>query len=138
MSGCRVDFVPLLERSSYFSKGLQYPFRFDIFSLPNLMHQRWDSVFGGISFFSQLRFFITFMDGCQNQVWITLMPELTKVSTLWTVWLKSSRVVLLRFVSLGDIMLPIGNPLHSTDIHQTHSQPEVGTGVPDQSGSFRS
>ena len=79
VSGCPAEVVPPLESSIYFDKGIQYAFRFDAFSLPSLMHQRWDSVFGGISFFSQLRFLITFMDGCQNQDWFSLTPELNKV-----------------------------------------------------------
>ena len=46
VSLCPAEVVPLPERSPYFDEGIQYPFRFDSFSLPRLMHQRWDYVFG--------------------------------------------------------------------------------------------
>ena len=79
VSGCPAEVFPLLERFSHFDKEIQYPFRFDALSLSTLMRRRWDSVFGGISFFSQLLFLITFMDGCHNQVWFALIHELGKV-----------------------------------------------------------
>ena len=60
--------------------GIQYPFWFDAFSLPKIVHQRWGSVFGGINFFSQLRFLVMFLDDCQDQIWATQSPELSKVN----------------------------------------------------------
>ena len=52
VSGCPSELIPVLEQSKLLTKGIQYPFRFDAFSLPKIMHQRWGSVFGGINFFS--------------------------------------------------------------------------------------
>ena len=80
LSGCPSELIPILEQSKLLSKGIQYPFRFDAFSLPKVMHQRRGSIFGGINFFSQLRFLVTFLDGCQNQIWATQSPELSKVN----------------------------------------------------------
>ena len=71
VSGCPSDVIPVLDESGYFSKGIQYPFRFDVLSLPTKNHQRWGSVFGGNISFSQLRLLITFLDSCQDQVWAT-------------------------------------------------------------------
>ena len=82
VSGCPPEVLPLLERSSYFDKGIQYPFKFDAFSLPRLMHQRWDCVFGGVSFFLRLPLLVTFLDGCQNHVLFTSTPELCRGGTL--------------------------------------------------------
>ena len=80
VSGCPSEFLPILERSGLLVKGIRYPFRFDVVSLPKLMHQKWGSVFGVINFFSQLRFLITFLDGCQDEIWATQSPELSKVN----------------------------------------------------------
>ena len=79
VSGCPSELILILEQSKLLTKGIQYLFRFDAFSLPKIMHQRWGSVFGAINFFSQLRFLVTFLDGCQDQVWATQSPELSKV-----------------------------------------------------------
>ena len=82
VSGCPAEVIPLLERSCLFQKGIEYPFRFDALCLPDLMHERWGSVFGTISFFSQLKFLVTFLDGCGGQPWAALMPEFVKVRSL--------------------------------------------------------
>ena len=58
--GCGHD--PCAGEVFLFQQG-PMPFRFDVFSLPIIMHQRRDSVFGVIILFSQKRFFITFTDG---------------------------------------------------------------------------
>ena len=88
VSGCPAELIPLLECSSrfqsvlascFFQKVIEYPFLFDAFSLPDLMHERWGSVFGTISFFSQLKFLVAFLDGCSGQPWAALMPEFVKV-----------------------------------------------------------
>ena len=75
VSGCPAELIPVLEHSSYFEKGVEYHFRFDALSLPNKMHEKWGIVFGAISFFSQLKFLIAFLDGCAGQPWASLMPE---------------------------------------------------------------
>ena len=82
VSGCPAQLIPLLERSCFFQKGIEYPFRFDALSLPDMMHERWGSVFGTISFFSQLKFLVAFLDGCSGQPWAALMPEFVKVRVL--------------------------------------------------------
>ena len=82
VSGCPAELIPLLERSCFFQKGTEYPFRFDALSLPSMMHERWGSVFGSISFFSQLKFLITFLDGCGGQPWAALMPEFVRVRSM--------------------------------------------------------
>ena len=79
VSGCPAERIPVLEHSGYFERGIEYPFRFDALSLPDKMHEKWGSVFGAISFFSQLKFLITFLDGCAGQPWASLMPEFVKV-----------------------------------------------------------
>ena len=78
VSGCPAEIIPLLERSCLLQKGIEYPFRFDALSLPDMMHERWGSVFGTISFFSQLKFLVAFLDGCSGQPWAALMPEFVK------------------------------------------------------------
>ena len=85
VSRCPSELIPILEQSGLLTKGIQYPFRFDTFSLPKLMHQKWGSVFGGINFFSQLRFLVTFLDGCQDEIWATQSPELGKVNIIISV-----------------------------------------------------
>ena len=82
VSGCPAELIPLLERSCFFQKGIEYPFRFDALSLPSMMHERWGRVFAAISFFSQLKFLVTFLDGCSGQPWAALMPEFVKVRTM--------------------------------------------------------
>ena len=82
VSGCPAELIPLLERSCFFQKGIEYPFRFDALSLLSMMHERWGSVFGSISFFSQLKFLITFLDGCGGQPWAALMPEFVRVRSM--------------------------------------------------------
>ena len=80
VSGCPSELIPVLEQSKPLTRGIEYPFRFDAFSLPKIMHQRWGSVFGGKNFFSQLRFLVTLLDGCQDQVWANQSLELSKVN----------------------------------------------------------
>ena len=82
VSGCPAELIPLLERSCFFQKGIEYPFRFDALSLPDMMHERWGNVFGTVSFFSQLKFLIAFLDGCSGQSWAALKPEFVKVSSM--------------------------------------------------------
>ena len=82
VSGCPAELIPLLERSCFFQKGIEYPFRFDALSMPSKMHERWGSVFGTISFFSQLKFLVTFLDGCSGQPSAALMPEFVKVKSM--------------------------------------------------------
>ena len=83
VSGCPAELIPVLEHSSYFEKRVEYPFRFDALFLPSKMHEKWGSVFGAISFFSQLKFLIAFLDGCAGQSWASLMPEFIKVLILY-------------------------------------------------------
>ena len=93
VSGCPAELIPLLERSCFFQKGIEYPFRFDALSLPTKMHERWGSVFGAISFFSQLKFLIPFLDGCSGQPWVARMPEFVKVRVLFfRLWVQSGTV----------------------------------------------
>ena len=80
VSGCPSELITILEQSKRLTKWIQCPFRFDAYSLPRIMHQRWGSVFRGINFFSLLRFLVTFLDGCQDQIWATESPELSKVN----------------------------------------------------------
>ena len=83
VSGCPAELIPVLEHSSYFEKGVEYPFRFDALSLPNKMHERWGSVFGAVSSFSQLKFLIALLVGSAEQSWASLMPEFIKVAILY-------------------------------------------------------
>ena len=82
VSGCTVEIVQTLDRCTLYQQGLQYPFRFSSMSLPHLMHQTGGSVFGKIDIFSQVKFLLGFLNGCQELPWIGNMPTLVQVSFL--------------------------------------------------------
>ena len=82
VSGCPSELIPLPERSCFFQKRIEYPFRLDALSLPEMMHERRGSVFGTISFFSQLMFLVALLDGCCGQPWAALMPEFVNIRSM--------------------------------------------------------
>ena len=51
VSGCSASVVQSFDISKQFRQCIQYPFRFDAYSLPTLMHQGVENVFGSIDFF---------------------------------------------------------------------------------------
>ena len=80
VSGCTVEIVQTLDRCTLYQQGIQYPFRFSSMSLPQLMLQTGGSVFGKIEIFSQVKFLLGFLEGCQDLPWIGSMPTLVQVS----------------------------------------------------------
>ena len=96
ISGCTTSMVfQALESSGLFDYGIQYPFRFDVFSLRKLMHPSFLEscyVFGPVDIFAQLTFLVAFLNGCTDQQWALQCPELIKVCFCW-------------FLSLGSLLL---------------------------------
>ena len=80
-SGCSVYVIQAFDDSELFIRGLGYPFRFDAYSLPALLHQREANVFETIDFIPQLKFLILTIGGILTQFWTEQAPELTEVST---------------------------------------------------------
>ena len=82
VSGCSSMVFRALETSGLFKNGIQYPFRFEVISLPELMHPnvlQTKHVFGRIDMFTQLKYLVVFLRGCQSQPWALQCPELCKV-----------------------------------------------------------
>ena len=123
MYGCTSELVPLLDKSSFFSKGFQSPFRFDSLSLPTLMHQR-------------LRFLASFMNGCQDQVWVTLMPELSKVRGLLSFGpMVSRRLIDSLLLFAGNFHVQVGYHFHSCKMFGTQKQLEAGSRIPNKNST---
>ena len=80
VSGCPAPVVQSFDDCEDFLYGVQYPFRFDVFSLPTIMHQTDANVFGTVDIFSQLKFLVVSLSGVLVHSWTTEAPELTKVS----------------------------------------------------------
>ena len=79
--GCSSMIFKALE-SGLFSHGIQYTFRFDDFSLPELMHPeplQTGYISGRIDIFSQLKFLVVFLRSGLSQSWALQSPELCKV-----------------------------------------------------------
>ena len=81
VSGCSAPIVQSFDDCEDFLYGVQYPFRFDVFSLPTIMHQTDANVFGTVDIFSQLKFLVVSLSGVLVHSWTTESPELTKVSS---------------------------------------------------------
>ena len=82
ISGCSSMVFQALESSKLYEHGIQYPFRFEAFSLPDLMHPnalQTTHVFGRIGMFSQLKYLVVFLRGSPSQPWAPQCPELCKV-----------------------------------------------------------
>ena len=83
VSGCSSMVFRALETSGLSKNGIQYPFRFEVISLPELMHPnvlQTKHVFGRIDMYSQLKYLVVFLRGCQNQPSVSLQcSELCKV-----------------------------------------------------------
>ena len=58
VSGCSASVLQGFDENEQFIYGVQYPFQFDAFSLPTLMHQSDANVFGTVDFYSQLKYLI--------------------------------------------------------------------------------
>ena len=103
ISGCTSMVFQALESSGLFDYGIQYPFRFDVFSLRKRMHPSvLEScyVFGPVDIFAQLTFLVAFLNGCTDQPWALQCPEIIKVCFCW-------------FLSLGSLLL----------VHKSHRFP---------------
>ena len=81
VSGCSASVMPSFDDCEEFLYGVQYPFRFDVFSLPAIMRQFDANVFGIVDIFSQLQYLIVTLSGVLSHPWTTETPELTKVSS---------------------------------------------------------
>ena len=81
VSGCSAPIVQSFDDCEDFLYGVQYPFRFDVFSLPTIMHQTDANVFGTVDIFSQLKLLVVSLSGVLVHSWTTEAPELTKVSS---------------------------------------------------------
>ena len=81
VSGCSASVIQSFDDCEEFLYGVQYPFRFDAFSLPAIMHQFDANVFGIVDIFSQLQRLIVTLSGVLSHPWTTETPELTKVSS---------------------------------------------------------
>ena len=99
VSGCSVSVVQAIDDSEEFTYNVQYPFRFDAFSLSSIMHQSDTNVFGTVDIFSQLKFLIVTLSGILIQSWTVDAPELTRVCFLhyFLLW-ESKLAVILGFV----------------------------------------
>ena len=82
LSDCSLAILRTLETSTLLKKGIEYPFRFNSLSLTTLMHRKVGSVFGRIDFYTQLKYLVAFLSGCQCEPWIVHTPELSKVVLL--------------------------------------------------------
>ena len=63
VSGCSSSIVQSIDDCEEFLYGVQYFFRFDVFSLPSIMHQTDVNVFGIVYMFSQLKFLVVALSG---------------------------------------------------------------------------
>ena len=66
VSGCPVEIVQTLDRCTLYDQGIQYPFRFSLMSLPQMMHQTGGNVFGKIDIHSQVKFCWDSPTGARN------------------------------------------------------------------------
>ena len=85
ISGCSSMVLQALESSDLYDYGIQYPFRFEAFSLPDFMHPnplQTSHVFGRIDMCSQLKYLVVFLRGSPSQPWALQCPELCKVSPI--------------------------------------------------------
>ena len=67
MSGCASYVLQTVEQSSLLSKGVEYPFRYNVLSLNSLMRKREGSVFGRIDIYTQLKYLLAFLAGSLDE-----------------------------------------------------------------------
>ena len=70
ISGCSSMVFQALESSDLYNYGIQYPFRFQAFSVPDFMHPnplQTSHVFGHIDMFSQLKYLVFFLRGSHGR-----------------------------------------------------------------------
>ena len=82
VSGCPSAVLQTLDQSNLFKHSVHFPFRFEVLSLPRLMHQKFDSFFGKIDFFSQLKYLTMFLNSSRDQTWMLNCPNLSEVNIL--------------------------------------------------------
>ena len=100
VSECSASVVQSFVRCKQFRHGVHFLFRFDAYSLPTLMQQGVENVFGSIDFFSQLRYLVVALSGILIAPWSLQWPKLTEVSshpTNSSSW-SSVQVTLVNFV----------------------------------------
>ena len=86
VSGCPVEVFHTFDESPFFTRGVQYPFRFDEFELPRVMHRQNFSVFGRVDFFAVLEHLVSSLRGALYQSWTLETPELVKVRYFFLVF----------------------------------------------------
>ena len=98
VSGCSSVVFRALETCGLFNRGIQYLFRFEVFSLPELMHPtalQTGYIFGRIDIFSQLKFLVVYLRGGLSQSWALQSPELCKVIYFPNIILSSDVVLVI-------------------------------------------
>ena len=77
VSGGPSAILQTLFQCGLFKNAVQYTFRFEVLSLPRLIHQKYESFFGKIGFFSKLKYFVVFLNDTFDQPWILKCPDLS-------------------------------------------------------------
>ena len=69
MSGCTFDVLQTVEKSALLKKGIEYPFRYQVFYMHKLMQKRKGSVFGRIDFYTQLEYLLVYLAQYLDEPW---------------------------------------------------------------------
>ena len=93
VSGCPSAVLQTLDRSNLFKFSLQYPFRFEVLSLPKLMRQKYEGFFGKIDIFSQVKYLTVFLVDGLSQTWMLDCPNLSAVSFFSSYLLSTEQLV---------------------------------------------
>ena len=93
VSGCPSAVLQTLDRSDLFKFSLQYPFRFEVLSLPKLKHQKYECFFGKIDIFSQVKYLTVFLVNGLSQTWMLDCPNLSTVSIFSSYLLSTEQLV---------------------------------------------
>ena len=100
------------------------------------MHEKWGSVFGAISFFSQLKFLIAFLDGCAGQPWASLMPEFIKVAVCIFAYGSNYTLLVPSFISIvGNLLKQAGSDCNTHHLLRVAGKLDVSPPVPQQDRS---
>ena len=67
ISGSPSAILQTLDQCGLCKHFVQYAFRLEVLSLPCLMHQKYESFFGKIDFFSQLKYLVVFLKDSLDQ-----------------------------------------------------------------------
>ena len=81
-SGCSLELVQLLDKSTIFTQAIKSPKRFEELSLQRLIQKRSNSVFERMDFVSVLQYLTVSLGGSLSLECVQLAPELSKVGSL--------------------------------------------------------